>query len=195
MTRHGDYYYMTLALGGTAGPPTMWPVGGPAVPPTGHMVVSARSKSIHGPWENSPYNPIIRTESAAEKWWSKGHATLVEGPGKSGWYMMYHGYENGFHALGRQALLAPIALVGTTAPGLNDLRATPVNAQYPGVEIHANMISSILDGSFKFRPDYASVFEAAQLVVLGLLLALALPVLAPAWSIALSLLAIGAAGA
>jgi beta-xylosidase len=96
MTRHGDYYYMTLALGGTAGPPT------------GHMVVSARSKSIHGPWENSPFNPIIRTESAAEKWWSKGHATLVEGPGKSGWYMMYHGYENGFHALGRQALLAPI---------------------------------------------------------------------------------------
>jgi xylan 1,4-beta-xylosidase len=96
MTRHGGYYYMTLALGGTAGPPT------------GHMVVSARSRSINGPWENSPYNPIIRTESAAEKWWSKGHATLVEGPGKSGWYMMYHGYENGFHALGRQALLAPI---------------------------------------------------------------------------------------
>lgn len=67
MTRHGDYYYMTLALGGTAGPPT------------GHMVVSARSKSIHGPWENSPYNPIIRTESAAEKWWSKGHATWWKG--------------------------------------------------------------------------------------------------------------------
>ena len=97
MTRHGDYYYMTLALGGTAGPPT------------GHMVISARSTSIHGPWENSPYNPIVRTESASEKWWSKGHATLVEGPGKSGWYMMYHGYENGFHSLGRQALMAPIA--------------------------------------------------------------------------------------
>ena len=98
-------------------------------------------------------------------------------------------------AVPAEQLAGAIALVGTTAPGLNDLRATPVNAQYPGVEIHANMISSILDGSFKFRPDYASVFEAAQLVVLGLLLALALPVLAPAWSIALSLLAIGAAGA
>lgn len=96
ITRHGDYYYMTLALGGTAGPPT------------GHMVVSARSRSIDGPWENSPYNPIIRTESAVEKWWSKGHATLVEGPTEGDWYMMYHGYENGFHTLGRQALLSPI---------------------------------------------------------------------------------------
>lgn len=100
MIRHGDYFYMTLALGGTAGPPT------------GHMVVSARSKSINGPWENSPYNPIIRTESAAEKWWSKGHANLVEGPSNGGkspeWYMMYHAYENGYHTLGRQALLAPI---------------------------------------------------------------------------------------
>lgn len=96
MTRRGEYYYMTLALGGTAGPPT------------GHMVVSARSKSIDGPWENSPYNPIIRTESVVEKWWSKGHATLVEGPTDGDWYMMYHGYENGFRTLGRQALLSPI---------------------------------------------------------------------------------------
>lgn len=96
MLRRGDYFYMTLALGGTAGPPT------------GHMVVSARSKSIHGPWENSPYNPILRTQSASEKWWSKGHATLVEGPSGKDWYMLYHGYENGFYTLGRQTLLRAV---------------------------------------------------------------------------------------
>lgn len=96
MLRRGDYFYMTLALGGTAGPPT------------GHMVVSARSKSIHGPWENSPYNPILRTQSAAEKWWSKGHATLVEGPNDKDWFMLYHGYENGFHTLGRQTLMSAV---------------------------------------------------------------------------------------
>src|SRR5690606_26821917 len=72
------------------------------------MVIAARSKSVHGPWENSPYNPIIRTESAAEKWWSRGHATLVEGPADGDWYMVYHGYENGFHTLGRQTMLEPI---------------------------------------------------------------------------------------
>lgn len=92
---HGDYYYMVLAEGGTAGPPT------------GHMVIAARSRSINGPWENSPHNPIIRTQNKQEKWWSRGHATLIEGPDKQ-WYMVYHGYENGFMTLGRQAMLEPI---------------------------------------------------------------------------------------
>jgi xylan 1,4-beta-xylosidase len=95
MLRRGDYYYMVLAEGGTAGPPTS------------HMVIMARSKHIEGPWENSPYNAIIRTQSAAEKWWSKGHATLVEGPGGQ-WYFVYHAYENGFYNLGRHTLLEPV---------------------------------------------------------------------------------------
>ena len=43
--RHGEYFYMVTAVGGTAGPPT------------GHMVIAARSKSIHGPWENCPAQP------------------------------------------------------------------------------------------------------------------------------------------
>jgi beta-xylosidase len=91
----GGYYYMVLAEGGTAGPPTS------------HMVVAARSRTIEGPWENSPFNPVIRTGSAAERWWSKGHATLVEGP-DARWYAVYHAYENGFYTLGRQTLLEPM---------------------------------------------------------------------------------------
>lgn len=95
ITRHGGWYYMTTAVGGTAGPPT------------GHMVISARSRSIHGPWQNSPHNPITRTVIADEPWWSRGHATLVEG-GDGRWWMMLHGYEHGYWTLGRQALLDPI---------------------------------------------------------------------------------------
>lgn len=95
LVRHGGWYHMLVAQGGTAGPPTS------------HMVVSARAKSLEGPWENSPYNPIVRTYSRAERWWSKGHGTLVEGPdGK--WYVMYHAYENGMWTLGRQTLLEPV---------------------------------------------------------------------------------------
>ena len=93
--KRGEYYYMVLAEGGTAGPPTS------------HMVVAARSTSIEGPWENSPYNPIIRTTSAAERWWSKGHATLVEAADGT-WYAIYHAYENGFYNLGRQTILEPV---------------------------------------------------------------------------------------
>ena len=95
MLKRGGYYYMVLAEGGTAGPPTS------------HMVVAARSRSIEGPWENSPHNPVIRTRSASERWWSKGHATLVEGPGGR-WHAVYHAYENGFYNLGRQTILEPI---------------------------------------------------------------------------------------
>jgi beta-xylosidase len=96
MLRHGDYYYMVLAEGGTAGPATS------------HMVIMARSKSLDGPWENSPYNPIVRTQSADEKWWSRGHATLLEGPDGKQWYLVYHAYENGYYTLGRQTLLEPV---------------------------------------------------------------------------------------
>ncbi len=93
--RRGDWFYLVTAVGGTAGPTT------------GHMVIAARSRSIHGPWEDCPWNPLVRTVSDREPWWSRGHATVVEGPGGK-WWMVYHGYENGFRTLGRQALLDPI---------------------------------------------------------------------------------------
>jgi beta-xylosidase len=96
VTRRGDYFYLILAVGGTAGPPT------------GHMVIAARAKSIHGPWEHHPRNPLVRTTRLEERWWSRGHATLVEGPAGDYW-SVYHGYENGFWTLGRQTLLAPVS--------------------------------------------------------------------------------------
>ena len=90
-----DYYYLTVAEGGTAGPATS------------HMVISARSKSPLGPWENSPYNPVIRTKNSSEKWWSKGHASLID-DSKGNWWMIFHGYENGHYNMGRQTLLQPV---------------------------------------------------------------------------------------
>jgi adenylate cyclase len=90
-------------------------------------------------------------------------------------------------------LKGAIVLVGTSAPGLNDLRATPVNAEYPGVEVHANLIKSILDGRFKSRPDYALAIELGQVLLAGVLLTLALSVLSPAWSIGLTVATLAAA--
>ena len=93
--RIGRWFYMLTAVGGTAGPPT------------GHMVIAARSASIHGPWEHYADNPLVRTQSIDEAWWSRGHASLVQAPNKT-WWSLYHGYENGFWTLGRQCLLDPI---------------------------------------------------------------------------------------
>ncbi|MBV8603838.1 MAG: family 43 glycosylhydrolase [Pelomonas sp.] len=97
--RRGAWFYLVSAVGGTSGPPTS------------HMVTLARSRSVHGPWEDCPHNPIVYTASAAEPWWSRGHASVVEGPGlegEGGWWLVYHGYENGYRTLGRQTLLEPI---------------------------------------------------------------------------------------
>jgi beta-xylosidase len=46
----------------------------------------------------------VRTTDAREKWWSRGHATVFEGPDRQ-WWSVYHGYENGYWTLGRQCLL------------------------------------------------------------------------------------------
>ncbi len=70
-----------------------------------------------------------------------------------------------------------IVLVGTTAPGLLDLRVTPVGETYPGVETHANVIAGLLDGKVLVKPDYAMGFELVVLLISGLILAFALPVL------------------
>ena len=93
---HKDgYFYMTSAQGGTAGPPTS------------HMVVAARSKNVLGPWENSPYNPIVRTYNANDNWWSKGHGTIIDDV-NGNWWVVYHAYANNFYTLGRQTLIEPI---------------------------------------------------------------------------------------
>lgn len=95
LSSHDGYYYLTSAQGGTAGPATS------------HMVVTARAKNPMGPWENSPYNPLIHTYSDKDNWWSKGHGTLVD-DADGNWWVVYHAYARGYHTLGRQTLIEPI---------------------------------------------------------------------------------------
>ncbi len=80
-----------------------------------------------------------------------------------------------------------IVLIGTTAAGLKDLRATPVNPNFPGVEMHANVIASILDGDFKQEPDFSRAMQLLQIIAVGLVLGLLLPVLGPLASMLLTL--------
>ena len=72
-----------------------------------------------------------------------------------------------------------IVLVGTTAPGLMDLRATPVQSNYPGVEVHANLISGILDNNLKQRPAFTNGIEIIIIMLAGFLLTFILPHLNP----------------
>ena len=88
------------------------------------------------------------------------------------------------------ALKGTIVLLGTTAPGLLDLRVTPVGETYPGVETHANVISGFLDGNVFVKPDYAVGYEVVILILAGLTLALALPILSAPRAVALSVVVV-----
>ena len=81
-----------------------------------------------------------------------------------------------------------IVLVGTTAPGLLDMRATPVEEVYPGVEVHANMISGILDQDMKESPPYMLGAEVVWLLLIGICLSVLLPLFSPAKAILASVL-------
>ena len=70
-----------------------------------------------------------------------------------------------------------IVLVGTTAPGLMDMRTTPVGEVYPGVEVHANMISGILSQNIKQNPPYVLGANVVLLLLMGVALCLLLPLL------------------
>lgn len=93
--RKGEYYYLTYADGGTTGPATS------------HMIMAARAKYPEGPWELSPYNPIVHTFQREETWISKGHGHFVDDL-DGNWWVIYHAYENGRHAAGRKLLLSPV---------------------------------------------------------------------------------------
>lgn len=85
-----------------------------------------------------------------------------------------------------------IVLMGATAAGLLDLRSTPVQNVYPGVEVHANIVSGILDQRIRQQPAYVVGLEFVLIVVIGLAMTAALPLLSPLW---LSVATLGLAGA
>jgi len=81
-----------------------------------------------------------------------------------------------------ERLKGKITLIGTTAPGLLDLRSTPVDNVYPGVEVHANLIAGMLDKNIKQKPPYMLGAEVVLLFVGGVALSLMIPMLAPLWA-------------
>jgi adenylate cyclase len=68
-----------------------------------------------------------------------------------------------------------IVMVGATAIGIYDLRVTPFGTVFPGLEIHANIVDSILSEDFLYQPEWAAIFDVLAILVLGLFLGIVLP--------------------
>jgi adenylate cyclase len=72
-----------------------------------------------------------------------------------------------------------LVLIGTSAVGLNDIKTTPVSRAMPGVEIHAQVLESILTGASISRPNYALGVELLAALVIGILVIIFTPNLGP----------------
>jgi adenylate cyclase len=83
-----------------------------------------------------------------------------------------------------------IILIGTTAAGLSDVRATPLEATVAGVEIHAQIIEALVGNAILARPDWAPAAETVLGLAAFILVALTLAVLSPLASVALVTLAV-----
>lgn len=73
------------------------------------------------------------------------------------------------------ALRGRVVLLGSSAPGLLDQRTTPLASTYPGVAVHASVLSGLLDGSLASAPGHGPALEAGVLLLMGLSLLWLLP--------------------
>ncbi|MEL7639364.1 MAG: adenylate/guanylate cyclase domain-containing protein [Solidesulfovibrio sp.] len=75
-----------------------------------------------------------------------------------------------------EGLAGKIVFVGTSAAGLGDLRASPLDQAMPGVEVHATIADMLVTGGFLYRPDWALGAELLALCLVGVLSAALLAV-------------------
>ena len=65
-------------------------------------------------------------------------------------------------------LAGKIAFIGTSAAGLKDIRATPLNPATPGVEVHIQTVQQMLAGTYLTRPIWVQMAEALATMLIGL---------------------------
>jgi len=79
-----------------------------------------------------------------------------------------------------------VTLVGTSLPGLYDLRNAPFNPAFPGVEIHANILYTLMSG--KFVTQLSTLESFILLAGIGILIGVITVFLSPLWSIVIIIL-------
>lgn len=75
-----------------------------------------------------------------------------------------------------------LVLVGASAIGIGDVRSTPFGSNdYPGVEIHANVIDNILHNNFLVRGPKQQLVDVGLILLFGMPLGIALALVSPRW--------------
>jgi len=87
-------------------------------------------------------------------------------------------------------LAGKLVLIGTSASGLLDLKATPIQPSFPGVEVHAQVLENVLTQSTLSRPAYALGAELFVVILVALAILVFVPILG-AVTVALTGLGVG----
>ncbi|HAO92461.1 MAG: hypothetical protein A2X99_01725 [Deltaproteobacteria bacterium GWB2_55_19] len=74
-----------------------------------------------------------------------------------------------------EAIEGKIIIIGATATGIYDMRVTPFAGTFPGVEVLANAIDTVISGDFIYRPDWILIFDLLSIIIPGALLATVIP--------------------
>lgn len=83
------------------------------------------------------------------------------------------------------ALAGKLVLVGTSAVGLGDIKATPLDGAVPGVEVHAQALETILSGAHLLRLPEADLIELIATALIGGCIIFLTRILRPLWTMAL----------
>ena len=86
------------------------------------------------------------------------------------------------HRVAPKALNGKLVLVGASALGVGDRWSTPMGADFPGVEIHANAIDNILTGDFIQRTEVTAGLERVAAAMIGIAVTVAVAYLSATWS-------------
>jgi len=92
------------------------------------------------------------------------------GPGRTFKYISAADIYNG--DFNKSEIENSFVLVGTSAAGLFDMRSTPLDSVYPGVEVHANVIDNILTQQFIQKPSWIEGVNLIHIVLLVFLIIL-----------------------
>ncbi len=141
----GDYYYLLISEGGTE---------------LAHHITIARSRSIYGPYESNPDNPILTNcnrKGQTKQIQGTGHADLVQAADGQWWmiFLAYRNFGGSYHHLGRETYLAPVEWNQQGWPVVNNTEAIDTLMTLPKGHETLSHGEKTFDGSLK--ADFSKV--------------------------------------
>lgn len=128
------------------------------------MRVATQTQKVYINYDAQGINNIVLNELIIPT--DRHGRLLINFRGKEKNFKYYSALDIYNNKINPREIEGKIAIIGTSAAGLLDLRATPFESVYPGVEVHANAIDNMIQGDFIYK---ASWVDGANIMIIFLL--------------------------